>query len=116
MEKIRRLFGKVLSEAPADDTPAQTDSVRAILHRLEELPAERARYVAAFAYVLARAAHADRYLSDVEVKRMKQILMRIGGLSADLVHPADNGMINMGENLAARIAPIIAGLQGGASA
>ena len=84
MERIRQLFGMVRGEAPASDTPAQTESVRAILQKLEELPAERARYVAAFAYVLGRAAHADHYLSDVEVQRMKEILMRIGGLSADV--------------------------------
>ena len=36
------------------------------------------------------------------------ILTDIGGLTSDLVHPADNGMINMGENLAARLRPIIA--------
>jgi lysophospholipase L1-like esterase len=40
------------------------------------------------------------------------ILTDIGGLTTDLVHPADNGMINMGENLAARIGPIVAASHG----
>ena len=35
------------------------------------------------------------------------ILSDIGGLTVDLIHPADNGMIQMGENLARRIAPFI---------
>ena len=38
------------------------------------------------------------------------ILTSIDGLCTDLVHPADNGMILMGENLAAKLRPIIAGL------
>ncbi len=84
MEIIRRLFGKVLGDAPPKDAVAPSDSVRAILQKLEELPPERARFVAAFAYVLGRAAHADQDLSDLEIKRMKEILMRIGGLSTDV--------------------------------
>lgn len=35
------------------------------------------------------------------------ILTDIGGLTTDLVHPADNGMINMGENLACRMRTIL---------
>ena len=35
------------------------------------------------------------------------ILTDIGGLSPDLVHPADNGMIRMGENLARHLKPLI---------
>ena len=36
-----------------------------------------------------------------------EILTDMGGLTPDLVHPADNGMIQMGENLAARLKPLI---------
>jgi len=35
------------------------------------------------------------------------ILTDIGGLSADLIHPADNGMIQMGENLARKLRELI---------
>jgi lysophospholipase L1-like esterase len=35
------------------------------------------------------------------------ILTDIGGLTTDLVHPADNGMINMGENLAVRLKDVL---------
>ena len=35
------------------------------------------------------------------------ILTDIGGLSADLIHPADNGMIQMGENLARKLQELI---------
>ncbi|MFW5980827.1 MAG: hypothetical protein ACOCRB_02265, partial [Halanaerobiaceae bacterium] len=37
----------------------------------------------------------------------KDILENIGGLSTDLIHPADNGMIQMGENLARKIGKIL---------
>lgn len=38
------------------------------------------------------------------------LLADIGGLTPDLVHPADNGMIQMGENLAAALKPLMLGL------
>jgi hypothetical protein len=43
------------SRAAAGDT----DTVRRIVGELEALPPEDARYVAAFAFILARVAHAD---------------------------------------------------------
>jgi lysophospholipase L1-like esterase len=36
-----------------------------------------------------------------------EILTDIGGLTVDMIHPGDFGMINMGENLAARIAQVL---------
>ena len=37
----------------------------------------------------------------------EEILTDISGLTVDMIHPADLAMINMGENLAKRIAPVI---------
>lgn len=37
-----------------------------------------------------------------------EILTDIGGLSVDMIHPGDYGMINMGENLATKIALVLA--------
>jgi len=39
-----------------------------------------------------------------------EILTDIAGLTPDLVHPSDNGMIQMGENLARRLRPLAEGL------
>jgi hypothetical protein len=39
----------------------------------------------------------------------QDILSDIGGLTVDLIHPGDNGMIQMGENLARRILPRLGG-------
>jgi len=83
MIHIRQLFQKVLGDEAAHDATAIPDGVRAILEALEGLPPEQARYVAAFAYVLGRAAQADHDTSDAEIQRMQEILERIGHLHAD---------------------------------
>jgi uncharacterized tellurite resistance protein B-like protein len=69
------------------DEPAavgDTETVREIVARLEALPPERARRLAAFAYVLARVAHADLKISAAETRRMEEILQRVGHLPEDL--------------------------------
>jgi uncharacterized tellurite resistance protein B-like protein len=49
-------------------------AVRRIVDRLESMPPAEARKMATFAYVLARAAAADFGVSDVETRRIEQIL------------------------------------------
>jgi uncharacterized tellurite resistance protein B-like protein len=60
--------------------PIQTDSdtVIRIVRELDKLEPERARYLAAFAYVLSRVAGADLHISDVETGRMVEIVRRLG--------------------------------------
>lgn len=84
MKRIRQLFEKVLGDESAKDTVAPDDSVRSIIDALDDLPRDRARYVATFAYVLGRAAQADQNTSQAETRRMRDILMRIGGLDEDV--------------------------------
>ena len=62
-------------------TAGETDTVRAIVRRLDTLPPERARYLAAFAYILSRVAHADLAISEQETRRMERILVERGHLS-----------------------------------
>ena len=38
-----------------------------------------------------------------ELAEGADILTDLGGFTPDLIHPADNGMINMGENLARKL-------------
>ena len=57
-----------------------TDTVRRIVAELDELPPERARFLAAFAYVLSRVAGADRHFSEVETSVMTDVLRRVGHL------------------------------------
>jgi uncharacterized tellurite resistance protein B-like protein len=69
--------------APARGTVVgETDTIRRIVARLEALPADRARYLAGFAYILARAAHADLDISDAETAAMETALREVGGLDA----------------------------------
>jgi uncharacterized tellurite resistance protein B-like protein len=74
----------LLGSAPRDRATEDADTIRAIARRLEELPPERARFVAAFAFVLSRVAHADLEISEVETRRMEQVVGEVGGLPADL--------------------------------
>jgi uncharacterized tellurite resistance protein B-like protein len=66
--------------AAAASSSGETDTVRKIVARLEELPAERARFVAAFAYTLSRVAHADLAISAEETAKMEEIVRRVGEL------------------------------------
>jgi tellurite resistance protein len=71
-------------EAPERvDVPSasgDTATVRRIVARLEQMPADRARFVAAAAYILARAAHADLEISDDETAAIEYELQRDGAL------------------------------------
>jgi uncharacterized tellurite resistance protein B-like protein len=59
---------------------AETATVRAIMAKLSELDPERRRYLAGFAYLLSRAAHADLAVSGDEIGMMERIVRDIGGL------------------------------------
>jgi tellurite resistance protein len=89
---LRGLFGgHSQPEHPADPAPQargsidpatrDSESIRRISDELEALPVEQRRYVAGFAYVLARVAHADLEVSDVELGYMEHAVVEIGHLS-----------------------------------
>lgn len=59
--------------------PGETDSVRILAAALSSMPPARARYVAAFAYLLGRAAHATGSMSDSERAAILEIA-QAGGL------------------------------------
>jgi uncharacterized tellurite resistance protein B-like protein len=69
----------------ADGAPplAQTKSVREISARLERLDPQLARYLAAFAYVLARGAGADLSVADAEANEMRRIVSDLANLAPD---------------------------------
>ena len=66
--------------APVDDH--DTETVRRIAGQLDALPIERARFLAAFAYILMRAAAADLEISDVEARVIEDLVAEHGGLPA----------------------------------
>jgi uncharacterized tellurite resistance protein B-like protein len=57
---------------------ADTDTVRRIVGELDRLDRSRARYLAAFAYVLSRVAAADLNISDIETEKMIEVVQRLG--------------------------------------
>jgi uncharacterized tellurite resistance protein B-like protein len=59
---------------------ADTEAVRRIVETLDRLEPDRARYLAAFAYVLSRVAHADAGVSAEETRAMERIVVEVGGL------------------------------------
>lgn len=90
---LRRVLGL---DAPASpDLPIDPDaplpgpavgdsaSVRRIAPRLLGLGPSRARYLAAFAYLLGRAADADHHVSDAEWAEMERLVAEAGGLDAE---------------------------------
>jgi len=62
----------------------QTEAVRKIVQKLDQLPEEQARYIAAFAFLLSRAARADLDISAEETAVMERIVMQQGGLPEEL--------------------------------
>jgi uncharacterized tellurite resistance protein B-like protein len=59
----------------------ETETVRRIAARLESLPPERARHLAAFAYVLARVAHSDLEIDAAESAEMERLVRELGELA-----------------------------------
>ena len=82
MSFLKTILGRAAESESS--TAADTESVRKIAAKLEALDADRAHYVAAFAYVLGRVAHADLDISEEESRAMEHLVQRHGGLAPDL--------------------------------
>ena len=72
---------RVTPGGPGVDERADTETVRRIVDEIASLEPDRARYLAAFAYILTRAAAADLDISDVEERAIEQIVVEHGGLT-----------------------------------
>ena len=57
-----------------------TETVRRIAGQLDAMPVDRARFLAAFAYILTRAAAADMDISQAESRAIEQLVAEHGGL------------------------------------
>ena len=66
-------------QAPAPSS-ADTETVRKIAAALDRLEPAKARYVAAFAYILSRVARADLAISDEELLEMERLVAVKGEL------------------------------------
>ena len=75
---------KLLGRAGHDDsTPRDIEGVRTIVDALDSLEPDRARHLAAFAYILSRVAHVDQRVSDEETRVIEAVVAREGGLPAE---------------------------------
>lgn len=79
MSFLLNYFG-LKDDAPRATSGAETDTVRKIVEELDRMDPERARYVAAFAYVLSRVANADLTITPEETREMERIVAERGGL------------------------------------
>lgn len=79
LDHIRRWLG--LGQARLDG-PDQAP-LRDLIETLEHLEPDRARYLARFAYLLGRVAHADQHVSPEETRAMEALLVQEGGLASD---------------------------------
>lgn len=67
-------------DRPIPTDASDTETVRRIAGQLDALPLERARFLAAFAYILTRAAAADLDISHAELRAIEQLVAEHGGL------------------------------------
>ncbi len=64
-----------LTKRPASAPPiSEVETVRRIARELGELPPDRARYIACFAYLLGRVAFADLEFSEAETSTMERLV------------------------------------------
>jgi uncharacterized tellurite resistance protein B-like protein len=75
---LRRWLG-----GDARDDAGATDAVRRIAARLDALPPERARWLAAFAFVLARVANADLRITESETDAMQALVAEVARIRSD---------------------------------
>ena len=93
MTFLRRVLGldrPITRELPVQPTAplpraavGETASVRRIAAQLGSYPPAEARFLAAFAYLLSRAANADLAVSDVEAREMSRLVAEAGGMAVD---------------------------------
>ena len=58
---------------------AETETVRKIVAEMDGMEPEQARFIAAFAYLLTRVAHADHHISEEEAAVIERIVRERGG-------------------------------------
>ncbi len=80
MRILREWLG--LDRAPVSN-PWQAEALRTILDQLEQLDPDRARWLAAFAYLQGRVAHADRNVSPAETATMERLVEQTGHVAQE---------------------------------
>src|SRR3989441_8561199 len=81
---ILKFLGWNVDQPERATSAAQTETVRKIVAKLDQLPQDQARYIAAFAFLLSRVARADLNVSAEETTAMERIVMEQGHLPEEL--------------------------------
>lgn len=79
---ILELFG-IHRKDPWEEQATPSETLRKIIAELNHMDREQAKYIASFAYVLGRVAHADFEISEQETLAMEKIVRELGGLSEE---------------------------------
>lgn len=66
-----------------DKSDASPAPLRELVEALDRLDPDRARFLARFAYLLGRVAHADRHVSPEETVEMESLVRELGAVDAD---------------------------------
>jgi uncharacterized tellurite resistance protein B-like protein len=77
---IGKLLNSLRAQVQQPAASSETETVRKIVSRLDQMPPEQARYIAAFAYILSRVARADMNISADEIAEMERRVAAVGGL------------------------------------
>ena len=83
MSLLRYLGLSSAAETGAAGGSGDTQTVRRIMSSLDAMDPERARFVAAFAYILCRVARTDLSISAEEAEAMERIVMERAGLTEE---------------------------------
>lgn len=83
MSILKRLLGNANPRGERQTPQSEVEAVRRIARELEAMEPERARYVAAFAYLLSRVANADLSVSEEETLKMERIVQALGHMPPD---------------------------------
>lgn len=74
-------FGKAEPRDPdLTSRSKEIDTIRKIVGALESLEPDRAKQLAAFAFILSRVANADSHISEEETREMERVVMKWGHL------------------------------------
>ncbi len=78
---VAKLLGMLRGHSEGSSpTSANTETVRKIVRQLDHMEQEKARYIAAFSYLLSRVANADLNISEAETEEMEKLVVGLSGL------------------------------------
>ena len=83
---ILKFLGIQHVDSTGDSTVTKDDvdgTVQRIANELDAIPDDRALYLATFAYILGRAAHADSHVSKDETQKMQNIVQTLGHIPSE---------------------------------